>query len=389
MRQADPSHRWCVVHIVTRLDLGGAQLATLFEVEHSTFGSAPRYLLSGAGGLLDGETNQLSNVEHIVVSNLVREINLRRDLKAIFEIVGILRGLHKGKHLLVHTHSSKAGILGRIAAFFAGADLIVHSIHGFGHPHHGSKITRAFMWLAEYLTARITDGFTADSLANIQQAKREHLLGRAPSQVVYCGIDVDAFTRPQHARDTTLRSLNVPVDSQVVINISCLKPQKNPVAYLQIAFLLNKSHPKAKFLLVGDGELRSELEDLIADMGLEETVLMLGWRRDISDLLHASDVFVLTSLWEGLPQTFFQAMAAGLPLVATAVDGTPEAITSGYNGYLFAPEDTVGMASAINLLLSDPEQRHKMGRHGLTQVDKFSQKNMLAKLEAFYARLKK
>ncbi|RYF05829.1 MAG: hypothetical protein EOO40_09955, partial [Deltaproteobacteria bacterium] len=167
---------YVLVHIVTKLELGGAQLATLHQVTHSTFGARGRHLVFGPGGMLDGEAHRIVGVTAWPIAALTGPLYASRDAVALFAMVRCLRRIglqHPGCKLLVHTHSSKAGILGRWAAFFAGAACVVHTIHGFGHQPSMPKALYYALWAAEKAAAPITSGFTADSQANLDRGCAE------------------------------------------------------------------------------------------------------------------------------------------------------------------------------------------------------------------------
>ncbi len=380
---------WHVAHLITRLDLGGAQLATLYEAAHGDFADDGRSLIFGPGGMLEAEARALPRVECRPVSSLRREVSPLADLRALWALRGELRRLKSavaGRKLLVHTHTSKAGILGRWAAKLAGADLIVHTAHGFGHSHHGSGASRRLFKLAEQLTGRITDGFTADSAANVHQGRAEGLFAGRPARVVRCGIDVAAHAMagdPASLRQT----LEIPEGDAVVLNLSCLKPQKDPLTFARVAARVLDRAPATTFLLAGDGELRPRLEREVARLGIGQRFRILGWRRDVPALLGASDLLVMTSRWEGLPQVFAQAMAAGLPIVATRVDGAPEAIEVGENGLLCDVGDVSGLTAAVVGLLRDPKARRRMGARGRDRAHEFSQERMVRTLDRYYAGL--
>jgi glycosyltransferase involved in cell wall biosynthesis len=304
------------------------------------------------------------------------------------DLVKLFREIGKEGKFLVHTHSSKAGILGRLAARLAGANRIIHSIHGFGHSHHPNTLVRKVLWGAEKVASYCTDGFTGDSSANLVQGKEQSLIGKIPHGVVYCGVDTEEFKSldPDDSQLQSLREeLSIPREHHIILNISCLKPQKDPITYVEVAQRVLQEHPNTTFLLAGDGELRGELESTIENMGIQSSVRLLGWRRDIPGLLALSDLMVLTSLWEGLPQSFGQAMATGTPIVATRVDGAPEAIVEGVNGLLYDTKDVDGLSSGISRLLGDEKTRREMGERARESASRFSQETMLDTLDSFYA----
>lgn len=377
-----------VVHIITRLELGGAQLATLFQARHDRFGTAPCYLIYGPGGMLDAEAQRLPGVVCVPAPALARAIRPDQDLAALWQLRGLLRWVraqHPDRRLLVHTHSSKAGVLGRLAARLAGADTIVHSIHGFGHQASTPTPLRQLLFLSEKAAAQVTDGFTGDSAANLTRGRAEGLITDQRTAVVYCGADLTAFATPRPGVAALRQSLGIPADQVVLLNVSCLKPQKNPTMYLRVAAAIVATHPNVTFLLAGDGALRPSLEALQAQLGVPQARFqLLGWRRDIPELVQLCDVLVLTSLWEGLPQVFAQAMAAAKPIVATRVDGTPEAVTDGTTGHLVAANDVAGMVQALVGLIEDPARRAQFGAAGRARAAAFSQERMVDDLQRFY-----
>jgi len=376
-----------LVHVITMLELGGAQRATLVQVAKSRQPWNRRFLVAGVGGMLDGEARNLAGVTTLFEPALGRAIVLRQDAQALAHLTRTLLALkrsHPHERFLVHTHSSKAGILGRWAARLAGVERVVHTIHGFGH--HPRRPGYWPLRGVEMLTARATDGFTADSEANLVRARAEGLLtARHRARVVRCGTDLAAYSRPNRLRGVVRSELGIPAAARVVLNLSCLKPQKAPLDYVRAAAWVLERRPESVFLLAGDGELRADVESLAQLLGIADRFRVLGWRQDVADLLHASDLLALTSLWEGLPQSFAQAMAAGLPIVATDVDGAREAIADGENGWLVPAGDWRLLGQRVLALLANPAQCQAMGEVGRRRAEPFSETQMLLDLDAFYA----
>lgn len=374
-----------VVHVITLLELGGAQqntLATLARLDRARF--APR-LACGAGGLLDGEARALGIPVHFL-PELVRPVRPLQDLRARAALAALLRPLAAAGPVLVHTHSSKAGLLGRQAAARAGAGPVVHSIHGFGHDALPAGLRALGLW-AERRAARHTDAFISVSRAHIEAGRRLGLFGDRPVHLVRSGIDLADFARAPELRDAARRGLGLPPDAPVVGMVACLKPQKAPLDFVDVAARVARERPDARFFLAGDGELRPQVEAAVAAAGLQPRFALLGWRRDVPALLGALDVLVLTSRWEGLPRVCPQAMAAGRPVVATAVDGTPEAVVDGRNGFLVPPGDTAGAARAVLRLLADPALRAAQGAAGRAAAGEFSEERMVADQERLYTAL--
>ena len=381
---------WDLLHVITKLELGGAQRVAMYQVEHSRFVTGERHLAFGPGGLLDAEAERLPGVVTHRLGALGRHVSPLDDARAVAEVATLVRALkarRPGARLLVHTHSSKAGVVGRLGAALAGADRIVHTIHGFGHNHQGRGPLRWALTAAERLAAHACDGLIAVTLANICEGERDRLLADRPARVVRAGIELDAFVRPARPRAEVRAALGIAEDAVVVLTVACLKPQKDPATWAEVGRRVTAEVPGAVFLLAGDGDLRPSTEAFIFEHGLGRRLRLLGWRDDVPDLLHASDVFFLPSLWEGLPQVVVQAMAARLPVVATAVDGTPEAVRDGETGYLVAPGDAKGMAAILVRLALSPEERRCLGERGSEMVDPFSAEQMMRDLDAFYAEL--
>ncbi len=379
-----------VVHIITRLELGGAQQNTLFTVSHLDTKRFSAALLCGEGGILNHEAAGLEGVEFKLVPGLVREISPASEVRAFRRLRAMLVEEIKNWSpvpVIVHTHSSKAGILGRWAAYSAGVPVIIHSFHGFGFNDYQPFWTKRFYIAAEWLTARITTVFICVSRANLERAVSLGFGPREKFLLIRSGIDIRAFERRPIDVRARRRELGVGESGPLVVMVSNFKPQKNPLDFARAASVVLKDVPDAWFVVAGDGVLRNELEALIHQQGIKDRFRLLGWRRDIREILWAADLFVLTSLWEGLPRVYPEAMAAGLAIVGTKVDGAPEAVVNGENGYLVEPGDVKGLAQRIIEILTDEKLRKRMGEKGRALVNEFDINLMLSKQEELYENL--
>ena len=378
-----------IVHIITKMELGGAQQNTLFTVSHLNPDKFQAYLIIGAGDVLFDEARSLGCT--FVIPDLIREVRPWRDVMAFFQLRTILKKIQdtppKTAPVIVHTHSSKAGILGRWAARFSGIHLLVHSIHGFGFHDYQPFLVRNLFILLERLTSYVTTRFIAVSRANLEKGISLNLFPARKAVLIRSGIEIDQFMHPRVSRETVRARVGISGSAPVAAMIACFKTQKAPLDFIRVCDLVRREVPDAHFLLVGDGVLRERIEKEIAIRELQHVVHLLGWRQDIPELLHASDVLVLTSLWEGLPRVFPQAMAAGIPVVATRVDGAPEAVRDGVNGFLLPPGDVQGMAEKIILLLKKPQQARSMGINGRARVAEFDIYRMLRHQENLYEEL--
>ncbi len=378
-----------VVHIITKMELGGAQRNTLYTVQHLDSKRFRLFLLTGPGGELLTEARACAGYR--LIPDMIRQISLVRDFKALLqirsELVRIMADGPSDAPVIVHTHSSKAGIIGRWAAWLAGVRIIVHSVHGFGFHDFQKAPVRLMYQVLERLTSRITKKFIVVSEANRITGEAVGIFTRDAACLIRSGIDIDSFSRIPDDAQAVRRELGIPQDAPLVTMVACFKPQKAPLDYVRACAAVHRRYPQACFLLAGDGELREQIEAEVAALGLEKNFFLPGWRRDVAAVLHASTIAVLSSYWEGLPQVVPQACAAGLPIVATRVDGTPEVVHDGVNGFLVTPGDVELLAEKISCLLERPVEARAMGAIGETMVAEFDINVMVRAQEDLYLEL--
>ncbi|MDH3626174.1 MAG: glycosyltransferase family 4 protein [Acidobacteriota bacterium] len=343
--------RHAVAHVITRLELGGAQQNTLYCTAHHDRRRFDVSLLAGAGGILDDEATRIDDATVRLMETLRHPIAPLDDLRAVRELTRFFRD---NQIELVHTHSSKAGILGRLAARRAGVKAIVHTVHGWSFNDTQSLARRQLYVQLERIAARWTDRMVVVSAQNREDGLLRGIGRPEQYRVIHSGIDIEQFRRPQVSRQETRRALGYDDETIVVGTIACLKPQKAPLDFVAAAARAHATDSRLRFVIAGDGELRPRVEAAIARHRLQDVVQLLGWRDDVVELLHGLDLFVLTSLFEGLPRAVLQAMAAGVPVVATAVDGTPEVVDDGKTGLLVPKAEPVAAADAILRLAGDP-----------------------------------
>lgn len=349
-----------IAHIITRLELGGAQQNTLYCCEHHDRKKYEVLLISGVGGFLDEKAKKIPGCKTYFLPELKHHVHPFWDFKVLGRLTQILRDEEVD---LVHTHSSKAGILGRLAAKRAGVPCIIHTVHGWGF-HPGQFFLARWLYQAlERWAARFTDVLITVSDENRQAGLAAGIGSKEQYKVIHSGIDPRqyrlSFLQARRAR-AKLKSKGLPC----VLVLSNFKQQKSPMDVLEVADALRSKVPYALFLWAGDGPLFGKVESEIKARGLERHFILLGWREDIAELLAASDVLLLTSLHEGLPRVVLQAMAAEKPVVATAVSGTPEAVKDGVTGFLHQPHDTTAMAESLKTILTDSRLGRKMGKAG-------------------------
>jgi glycosyltransferase involved in cell wall biosynthesis len=295
--------------------------------------------------------------------------------------------MQRARYTIIHTHSSKAGILGRWAARLAGIPIIVHTVHGWGHHDRQHPLMRNTYILLERLTQRFTDRLTVDSPRNAERGLTDGIATSEKYITIRCGIELERFWEPIRPREVMRAELSIPSGAPVVGTVTRLSPQKAPLDFVEAAAQVAAARPDVHFVAVGGGPLRARVEARIAALSLADRFHLTGLRRDVSDLMHSFDIFALSSLWEGLPRVLPQAMAAGLAIVATAVDGNAEAVEDGVNGLLTPPGDPQAMADALLRLLDDPALVRRMGAAGRARVEEFGARKMVEDIAALYETL--
>lgn len=377
-----------VIHPITRMIVGGAQQNTL----ETCAGLNPqRYETSIVCGAETGPEGELLSAARArgvalhIMPELLRRPDPRRDLQALSRLTAWFRS--ERPHI-VHTHSSKAGMLGRWAARRARVPVIVHTVHGWGHHDRQHPLVRRLYIALERRTAPVTDRLVVVSSLNRDKGLRDGIGTPAQYVTIRSAIDVQAFSGAVCDTAALKEELGLRPGVPVVGTIGRLSPQKNPADFINVAAAVTAAGVPAQFLFVGDGPLKRAVQSRIEQAGLAQVVVLAGLRSDIAQVLRCMDVFILTSLWEGLPRVIPQAMAAGVPVVANAVDGVCEVIRDGENGFMVAPGQVDRMSRLVTGLLADADQCRALARAGRnTAREHFSLERMLAEIERLYEEL--
>lgn len=319
-----------------------------------------------------------------IVPSLVRQIDVLKNLTSIFALWKCIR---REKYTIVHTHSSMGGFVGRLAAWLAGVPIIVHTVHGWAFHDWMRPVTRWLYVTMEKLAVPITDRLIVVSPKNAEKGLASGIAEPDKYLTIRSGIDVERFAHPQVEAAAIRELFGISESAPLVITVTRLAPQKAPLDFVAAAAQVIGIVPDARFLIVGDGPMRAEVEAVIQRTGLNGRVVLAGLRRDVPDLLGAANVFVLSSLWEGLPRVILQAMAAGKPVVATEADGSGEVIEDGTNGFLVSPGEPDELARAITSLLLDPEKAAEMGQAGRNAVHPFGVQKMVSDIQMLYLEL--
>lgn len=370
-----------VLHIITNLPIGGAQDNTLLTVERLDRDKYDVTLLSAPEGEWLERAQRIPNLHLIFVKELKRRIHPLKDVIAFFKILNILR---KGKYEIVHTHSSKPGFHGRLAAKLLGVPAVIHTIHGFPFNDFMGPLKRGIFINIERFLSRITDRIVTVSTLNLDKAVRLKLAAREKFVNIYSGIDFDKFNVAVNV-NTKKQELGILNGEKIVGMVGRFSPQKSPQDFVRAIPQVLKKQKNVRFLFIGDGDLHQQIVALSKELGVEDKIKILGFRDDIPELLNVLDVYVLSSLWEGLGRSLTEAMYTGRPVVATRVDGVPELVKDGETGMLAQPGDPESLARGIIALLSDEDKARAIGaaaRHRITES--FQADQMVRAIEDVY-----
>jgi glycosyltransferase involved in cell wall biosynthesis len=383
------------VRIIARLNIGGPAIQAITLTQRLSGRGYSTVLVRGVEEPDEGSMDDLAaslRVRPVLVRWMGRNPSWR-DVPALLELVRLLR---RERPQIVHTHAAKGGTLGRAAALLAfprarNRPVLVHTYHGHSLSGYFSPRAEAVYRTIERVLARVSD-----SLIAVSEEVRDELVAMdvAPAskfEVVPLGFDLAPLT-PSARLCTELRErlraeLRIPSDALVVTLVARLVPIKRVDRFLRLAVSL-RDVPGIRFLIVGDGELRFELQGSDDARTLGDRLIWAGFRRDMPAVCFASDVVVQTSDNEGTPVSLIEAEAAGVPVVSTRVGGTPSVVVDGETGWLVEPGDVDGFAQRVKLLLDDPSLRARMGVAGRSRViERFGLEGLVGRIDALYSSL--
>ena len=377
-----------IMHISTRLILGGSQENTILSCEGQADDGHTLSLVFGPiygpeGSLLDRAQSH-GGIECIETPNLVRELAPLKDYRGYHDLRRLIRDWQPD---VVHTHSSKAGILGRLAAWAEQVPAVVHTIHGLAFHPYQARWRNAVYILAERFAAK-----RCHRIVCVGDAMRDQALAAGigkPGQfvTVYSGMEIEPFLNPRITRDAIRAELGLHQNDFVLGTISRLAELKGHDDLLDALGPVMRDEPHLKLLWVGDGWWRDRLLKRVADMNLADRVITTGLvpPDDIPRYLQAMDVLAHPSYREGLPRAVTQALLSALPAIAYDVDGAKEVCITGETGRLIAPGDRAALADAVQWMMRNPDERRAMGRRGRERCRQpFAAGNMVRQLEAIY-----
>jgi len=344
-----------VLQIITLSEWGGAQqvcydLATRLHGDDFTVEVA-----CAPGGPLV-EKLEKSGIKVHQINSLKRDFSPIQDLRCLFQLYSLFR---RGKYQIVHCHSTKAGILGRIAAWLARVPRIYFTVHGWGfYNEQEYGWAQKILVLAERLSARFSTKIICVSENDLKQGLLRKIARAGKFALIHNGVAIE-----NRERTGTLRREINAADEEVIFGmIARLRYPKDPILYLKAAKIVLEKNGGCHFVLIGDGSLYDQCVEFVSKNGLESRVHLLGFRKDARYLYSDFDVFVLSSLFEGLPLTVIEAMFAGLPVVASNIGGLPELVSDGRNGFLTIPGNPEDLAQKMLLLAEDAILRREMGQ---------------------------
>ena len=340
-----------IVRIITRLNIGGPAIHTILLSNGLGGFGYESILITGKPSDQEGDMTDFARangVKPILLSELGRDISFRNDTVALFKLYSILK---KEKPDIVHTHTAKAGTIGRMAAILAGVPIKVHTFHGHVlSGYFGPFKTKFFTAIEKFL------GVFTDKVIVVSESVRDQIVGKlkiVPDDkcaVIKLGFDLKDFLDNDKLKGIFRKEFNIASDVLLIGIVGRLVPIKNHKMFLNVIrkVMDNKSPGlNLKFLIIGDGELRRRLEEDVRDMGLSNAVIFTGWVKDIAKVYADLDIIVLTSLNEGTPVSLIEAMASARPVVATSVGGVVDIVFNDKNGLLVGSNDVEGFAGAL------------------------------------------
>ena len=369
-----------LLHVITHLPIGGAQDNTLYTVELLNKDKYDISLSCNLNGELVSRAKKVKHLKLYDVPNLRREVSIINDIRAFLYLYKLIK---KENFTIIHTHSSKAGFLGRIAAMLNKTPIVIHTIHGFAfHDYMNSFKKNIFIYL-EKLSAKWTHGLVTVSNLN---KKKVVDLGIAPIEKlknIYSGIDLTLFINEKN--DQFRKELNLDSNHLLLGSVGRLSNQKDPITMIEAFCIVIKRFPNAHLTLVGEGELRDEILIKIDQLQLNGRVHLTGNKNDPWKIYHSLDLFIMSSIYEGLGRSITEALSCGVPVVCTSVEGVPEIVRDNKTGILVPPKDPGALATGIIKSLNDMDNARKIAEEGRKFVnDNFDVKKMVDDIDTLY-----
>lgn len=348
-----------VVYIITKLELGGAQKVCLSLFHHFT-PQRETFLITSSEGLLTSQVKDNPRV-HLMPS-LKRELKISalvQEFTNFLKLAYKLRQLKKQHpNLIVHTHSTKAGIVGRWAAFFAGIKHRVHTVHGFAFHEHQNKLKWLAIYLVERITSAITTHFVCVSQADVATGTKLFRNFANKSSIIRAAVQWEKFYIP------ATKATPFPAQKPFIFGtIACFKPQKNLFDLLKAFKQTFELNPNIRLEIIGDGEQRAALEAWITEHNLQRAVTLHGWQQNVAPFMLTWHSFVLSSLWEGLPCAIIEARLLHLPILSYHTGGITDVIKHHQNGFIISQKNWPALAQAMLTISQDKRTYTSLQQH--------------------------
>jgi glycosyltransferase involved in cell wall biosynthesis len=371
-----------ILHIHTMPIISGSGINTFLSMRGMDRRIYEAELACAPGGRLV-DLVRSHNMSVRIFNNLVQPLHPVKDLLALMNLIFFLK---KNRYHIVHTHNSKAGFLGRLAAKFAGVPVIVHTVHGFAF-HDQEPIWRQNLFRnLERRASRWCDKMIFISQPLIDWALREGVVTEDKAVKIYSGIELDQFGPVTEDTKNRIRSKWRIGHEDVVIGVvSKLWEGKGHAILIKAFKELRKEIKDIRLVIVGEGYIYNELRNLVHMLGLKDSVLFTGFQMDVSEIIATFDVAVLPSFFEGMGRVLLEAMAMEKPVVASRVGGIPDLVEHGVNGFLVSPGDVFELSNTIKKIVRDKKLAHEMGEKGRKRItEQFSAEAMVQSIEKVY-----
>jgi glycosyltransferase involved in cell wall biosynthesis len=378
------AERLRVLIVITHLDAGGATDAALNACAYICDERFASTLVCGPSPEEEGDVKARADrlgVEVVTIPTLRRPIDPIGDVRALRALRKLFRAARPD---IVHTHSSKAGFLGRLAAHRERTPAVIHTVHGWSFHDHMPKRDRVMFTAIERVAARWTDRIVTVSELDRDKGLTAGIGSFELYSIIHELNDLEPFLSAGDAPAASRARLGLPVDAPVIGTVGRLSDQKDPTTFVQAAAAIAAQLPEARFVMVGHGPLRRNVERLVEDLGISDRFLFTGVRADVPAILRSFDVFLLTSLWEGMPLVIPQAMACRVPVVASTADGNRELIRDGHNGLLAPPKSPEQFARGAVRLLREKDLRDRLVDQGTRTAEDFTLARTIPQLESLY-----
>jgi len=379
-----------ILHIITVFSIGGATENTLLTVRGFIKKGYKVDILTGPNISSEGDMYELGKkfgVNVITLSTLKRKIHCFYDLISLFKIYRFIR---KNEYNVVHTHSSKAGIIGRIAAKMARTPIIIHTIHGLPFHAYQNLFLNKLYVLIEKIGARLSDKIITVTYKIIKDSLKNGIGFKDKFKVVRSGLDISTFTKNDFDSEEVRKRLGISKEDIVVGKIARFSELKGHKYLIDAIRKIISSNPRVKVLLVGSGELENKFKGVVKDLNLEQNIIFTGLieYEKVPEIISALDILVHTSLLEGLARVFPQAFLLRKPVVSFDIDGASEVVLNNETGFLVEPKNSEQLAEAIIKLINDQKLRERFGESGYNLVrENWSQEKMVDDLELIYDQL--